>query len=107
MAIAYENTATSSGIGFGPTQTLTINAGTNADRCIVVFAFTDRGGATTISSATYNSNSMTAGTAFTSGTTGFDGRIFYIAGANATSGSNTVQVTFSDGNTKNGLIAVA
>lgn len=104
MAIAYEN-STGHTIDWSSTITKALDAGVNADRCVLVFAMTDRGSATTISSATYGGVAMTAHTAFTTGGSGYDGRLFYLGGA--ASGSNNVVVTYSDGNSKPKIIAVA
>lgn len=104
MAIAYVNSASGT-VDFQATLTVALDAGTDDNRCVLVFAVTDRGGATTINSATYGGVSMTAHTAFTSSLTAYDGRLFYLAGA--ASGSNNVVVTYSDANTKPKLVAVA
>ena len=104
MAIAYEN-STSHTADWSSTLTKSLDAGTNDDRCVLVFVITDRGGATTINSATYGGVSMTAHTAFTSTASGYDGRLFYLGGA--ASGANDIVVTLSDGNTKPKLCAVA
>lgn len=104
MAIAYVNSTTRTG-DFVSSLTQALDAGTDDNRCVLVFAVTDRGGATTINSATYAGVSMTAHTAFTSNITAYDGRLFYLGGA--ASGSNDVVVTYSDGNTKPKFIAVA
>lgn len=103
MAIAYE-ASVSKGGDFVSSLTQSLNAGTNDNRCVIVFAVTDRGGATTINSATYGGVSMTAHTAFAHGS-GYDGRLFYLGGA--ASGANDVVVTYSDGNTKPKFVAVA
>lgn len=104
MAIAYEN-STSHSVDWASSVTKSLDAGTNDNRCVLVFAVTDRGSATTISSATYAGVSMTAHTAFTTGVSGYDGRLFYLG--NAASGANNVVVSYSDGNTKPKIIAVA
>lgn len=104
MAIAYEASAGGT-VDFATTLTVALNAGSNPDRVVLVFATTDRASATTIDSATYGGVSMTAYTAFLSTNTNFDGRLFYLIGA--ASGSNNVVVTFSDGNTKPKLVAIA
>ena len=104
MAIAFEAYTTQTG-DFVSSLTKALNAGTNDNRCVVVFAMTDRASATTINSATYGGVSMTAHTAFTSTPSSLDGRLFYLAGA--ASGSNNVVVTLSDGNTKPKFVAVA
>mgnify|MGYP000432135485 FL=1 len=107
MAIAYEN-ATTKNIDWGPTTgNVSFNSGTNSDRCVLVFAWIDRGGADTITGATYGGNTMTAGTAMQSGITGYDGRLFWIAGASCPSGANNINVTVSSGGCKVGFVAVA
>lgn len=104
MAIAYYSSVAKSG-SFVTSLTEALDAGTDDNRCVIVFATTDRGGATTISSATYGGVAMTAHTGFTSSGSSFDGRFFYLAGA--ASGSNNVVVTYSDGNTKPQFFAAA
>ncbi len=103
MAIAYVNSTSQTG-DFVSSLTKALDAGTGDDRCVIVYAVTDRSGATTISSATYGGVSMTAHTAFTANG-GYDGRLFYLAGA--ASGSNNVVVTYSDANTKPKFLAIA
>jgi hypothetical protein len=71
----------------------------------VVFAHIDRGGSATIDSATYGGVAMVAGTAFTSSSAGWDGRLFWLAGA--ASGNNNVVVTISTSGAKVGMIGVA
>lgn len=104
MAISYLNSGSGTW-SFASTGSFAFDAGSADDRVLIVFVAGDRGGATTISSATYNGVAMTAHTGFTSGATGFDGRLFYLAGP--ASGSNTVQVTLSDANIKGGILAIA
>ena len=104
MAIAFEGSCSQTG-DFVSSLTQTLNAGSNPDVLVLVWAITDRGSATTISSATWNGNAMTACTAMSSTLSGFDGRLFYLY--SATGGSHSVQVTYSDGNTKPKFLAVA
>lgn len=104
MAIAYVNSTSHTG-DFVSSLTKALDAGTDDNRCVLVLAITDRGGATTISSATYGGVAMTAHTAFTSTISGYDARLFYLAGA--ASGSNNIVVTYSDANTKPKLVAAA
>lgn len=104
MAIAYEN-STSYTIDWSSSMTVSLDAGTNDDRCVLVLAMTDRNSATTINSATYGGVAMTAHTAFNSSLSAYDGRLFYLGGA--ASGANNIVVTLSDGNTKPKLVAVA
>jgi hypothetical protein len=96
VTIAYVTSKTASS-DFSSSLTFALDAGSDADRVVLVYAGTDRGGATTISSATYNGVSMSslAGVVQASG---FDGRFFYLTGA--ASGSNNVVITYSDANTK-------
>lgn len=106
MAVAFV-TAAAAQSSFSATQTVAISpSGTN--RFILAFAWTDRSGGTTIDSATYNGVSMTAGTAFTFPTSGYNGRAFWLAGdANIATGSHNVVVTASDGNKALGTVASA
>ena len=104
MAIAYVSSTSQTG-DFVSSLTKALDVGTADDRVLLVFACTDRGSATTISSATYNGVSMTAHTAFTSTLSNIDGRLFYLAAP--TSGSNSIVVTYSDGNTKPKFLAAA
>jgi len=109
MAIAREGTASGGGTNnFTSAPSCTLGCGTNSNRAVLAYVFTDRSGATTISSVTCNGNSMTAHTAIVETVSGYDGRLFYIAGdSNIATGNNTVTATLSDGNTKAGIIAVA
>lgn len=103
MAVTYENSVAKHS-DFASSVTQSFDSGTNENRCVIVFAGTDRGGATTINSATYGGVSMTAHTGFNHGS-GYDGRMFYLAGA--ASGANNIVVTYSDGNAKPKMVAVA
>lgn len=106
MAIAREGTA-SGGSSFTAAPSCSLGCGTNSNRAVLAYVFTDRGSATTINSATCNGNAMAAHTALNHDS-GYDGRLFYIAGdSNIATGSNTVTATMSDANTKPGIIAVA
>jgi hypothetical protein len=97
VTIAYVTSKTANS-DFSSSLTFALDAGSGADRIVMVYAGTDRGGATTINSATYNGVSMSALSGVTSAVTGFDGRFFYLVGA--ASGSNNVVITYSDANTK-------
>lgn len=97
MTIAYVTSKTANS-DFSSSLTFALDAGSDADRVVLVYAGTDRGGGTTISSATYNGVSMSALSGTAAVLSGFDGRFFYLVGAS--SGSNNVVVTYSDANTK-------
>jgi hypothetical protein len=100
MAIAYV-TSGGTGTSFAPTVGGTVNVGTDADRILVCFASLDTSTTTTVDSATYNGDAMTAFTAFQSQPGGagiYWCRGFYLL--NPDSGSNTLTVTMSDTNGK-------
>lgn len=102
MAIAYANGGTASA-GFASSLTFAFDVGAGSDRFLIVLAGTDRGSATTISSATYAGVSMSAQAGTTSAASGYDYRLFYLA--NPTSGSNNVVITYSDGNAQPKAVA--
>lgn len=97
MAIAYETALAGAAVTFpdgGGSQTQTFDAGTGANRVLLVaVAYRDKDGMS-ISAVTYNGVSMTsAGTAPTNGTDNCALHLWYLAGP--ASGSNTIQVTSS------------
>jgi hypothetical protein len=107
MAIAYV-TSGGTGTSFAPTVGGTVNVGTDADRILVCFASLDTSTTTTVDSATYNGDAMTAFTAFQSqpgGAGTYWCRGFYLL--NPDSGSNTLTVTMSDTNGKPDLVWAA
>jgi hypothetical protein len=104
VTIAYEASGNAAS-GFASSLTFALNAGSNADRVVLVFASTDRGSASTIDSATYAGVSMTALSGFLSSPTGIDGRLFYLVGA--ASGSNNVVITYSDSGIRPRAVAAA
>lgn len=104
MTIAYEASGNAAS-GFASSLTFALDAGSNADRVVLVFASTDRGSASTIDSATYAGVSMTALSGFLSSPTGIDGRLFYLVGA--ASGSNNVVITYSDSGIRPRAVAAA
>ena len=108
MALPVREGTASGGSSFTSAPSCSLGCGTNSNRGVLAFVFTERGGATTINSATCNGNAMTASTAHVESPSGFDARAFWIAGdSNIATGSNTVTATLSDANTKPAIIAVA
>lgn len=103
--MAFEAVVTQCNNTFITTCTATLNAGTNADRVVLVLASSEYGGGVGESptSATYGGVSMTAGTEFT--VAGIKTRLFWLVGA--ASGSNSVVVTYAAATLRHCLIAVA
>jgi hypothetical protein len=103
MAIAhYQTTISTLDWIVSGVRAASINVGNEIERALIVLAYLDRGGATTINGATYAGATMTARPA-TIGITGNDYRLFYLA--NPAAGANTLTITASDDNSKLGFIA--
>jgi len=103
MAIAhYQTTITATDWIVSGRRSSSVNVGTGDDRALMVWAFLDRAGSTTIDSATYAGVTMTARAGILNGS-GLDYRLFYLA--NPASGSNTLQITCSNDSAKCGFMA--
>ena len=108
MAAPVFQSSTSFSSTFAASITRALNAGSGANRCVLVFATNQSSNSTVPASATYGGIAMTAGSLQTCTAVGNQGRLFWLFGdGNVASGSNNIVVTYSNGNGKPDIVAVA